>query len=291
MLPAQGAGDPARRGAALADDRNEPGGIEKRKHPRSPILLKVRYRHAGAFLADYTENISAGGVFIATDLHIPQGTVLHFEVSFPGLLDPIALTGVVMWCRSQPTPDEPAGIGVRFQPETGERSAPLASLVEQLDGKAPGGDASVTGVFRVMLVEDNVVVRDMFRYAIRKLSQRNRLPGVVLDVCEASDGKQAWELLCKKPFHLLVLDLYMPIMDGEQLLRQGRSDARMQSIPVIVVSSGGNEDSVRVLRAGADIFLPKPIKLKDMVETIEALVLSGHLPPEPSPGNEPPSGG
>lgn len=278
-------------GYGLADNSDERGGIEKRKHPRSPILLKVRYRHAGAFLADYTENISAGGVFIATDLAIPQGTTLHFEVSFPGLLDPIDLTGVVMWCRSQATPDEPAGIGVRFLPETGERSAPLASLVERMDDKANGGDASVTGVFRVMLVEDNVVVRDMFRYAIRKLTQRNRLPGVVLDVCEASDGKQAWELLCKTPFHLLVLDLYMPIMDGEQLLRQVRSDARMQSIPVIVVSSGGKEDSVRVLRAGADIFLPKPIKLKDMVETIEALVLNGHLPLQQPPGQGSPSRG
>jgi CheY-like chemotaxis protein len=71
-----------------------------------------------------------------------------------------------------------------------------------------------------------------------------------------------------------VLDLYMPVMDGRQLIEHVRSDDNLKDIPIIVVSSGGREDRDAALAAGADLFLAKPIKLKEMVETVEALIAS-----------------
>ncbi len=255
----------------LPDDGSK-GGAERRKFPRADIMLKVQYRDARDFLADYTENISAGGVFIATEEQFETGTELHFEVSFPGLLDPIPLNGVVKWCRPASSPEEPAGIGIQFAPEQAAKRGPLAQLVTKLEKGEPAKAAEAPVVFRVLLVEDNVVVRDMFRYGIQKLTARKRFPGTSLEVSEAENGKQAWDMMKKQTFHLLVLDLYMPVMDGRQLIEHVRSDEKLKNIPIIVVSSGGREDREHALEAGADLFLAKPIKLKEMVETIEALI-------------------
>jgi uncharacterized protein (TIGR02266 family) len=258
----------------LPDDDSK-NGAERRKFPRADIMLKVRYRHAKDFLADYTENISAGGVFIATEEQFEKGTELDFEVSFPGLLDPIPLKGMVKWCRPARSAEEPAGIGIQFAAEEAVGKGPLAQLVTRLEeggGSAEPADSPVT--FRVLLVEDNVVVRDMFRYGIQKLSARKRFPGTRLQVEEAENGKQAWDIMKRKMFDLLVLDLYMPVMDGRQLIEHVRSDDKLKDIPIIVVSSGGKEDREAALAAGADLFLAKPIKLKEMVETVEALIAS-----------------
>jgi uncharacterized protein (TIGR02266 family) len=270
-MPAQNTPYADERNSALPDNGSK-GGAERRKFPRADIMLKVQYRHAKDFLADYTENISAGGVFIATQEQFEKGTELDFEVSFPGLLDPIPLKGVVKWCRPARSPDEPAGIGIQFAPEQAVGKGPLAQLVTKLEGGERLKPTEAPVVFRVLLVEDNVVVRDMFRYGIQKLSARKRFPGTRLEVSEAENGKQAWDIMKRQSFHLLVLDLYMPVMDGRQLIEHVRSDEKLKDIPIIVVSSGGREDRERALAAGADLFLAKPIKLKEMVETVEALI-------------------
>ena len=253
-------------------DDDSKSGAERRKFPRADIMLKVRYRHAKDFLADYTENISAGGVFIATEEQFEMGTELDFEVSFPGLLDPIPLKGVVKWCRPARSAEEPAGIGIQFAAEEAVGKGPLAQLVTHLEEGGSEEPADSTVTFRVLLVEDNVVVRDMFRYGIQKLTARKKFPGTRLTVEEAENGKQAWDMMKRKSFNLLVLDLYMPVMDGRQLIEHVRSDDNLKDIPIIVVSSGGREDRDAALAAGADLFLAKPIKLKEMVETVEALI-------------------
>jgi two-component system chemotaxis response regulator CheY len=259
------------RGETLPDGESK-SGAEKRRYPRANIMLKVQYRHAKDFLADYTENISAGGVFIATEERFEQGTKLDFEVSFPGLLDSIPLKGLVKWCRPARSPEEPAGIGIQFEQEQAISQGPLAQLVTKLKNSQSAQPTDAPVVFRVLLVEDNVVVRDMFRYGIQKLTTRKKFPGTSLEVEEAENGKQAWDMLKRQSFHLLVLDLYMPVMDGSKLIEHIRSDEKLKEIPIIVVSSGGREDRERALAAGADLFLSKPIKLKEMVETIESLI-------------------
>jgi len=241
-------------------------------------MLKVRYGHARDFLADYTENISAGGVFIATEDKFERGTVLDFEISFPGLLDPIQLKGEVMWSRPSPSGDEKAGMGIKFLSE-GSGPGPLSTLVAKLENPSRAVEAETGGVvFRVLLVEDNVVVRDMFHYGIRKMTRDDKLGGARIEVEEADNGKQAWDLLQQKEFNLVILDLYMPIMDGNQLIHHMRAEERLAKVPIIVVSSGGIEDRRRALKNGADIFLSKPIKLRQMVETVESLIASGHFP-------------
>jgi CheY-like chemotaxis protein len=122
------------------------------------------------------------------------------------------------------------------------------------------------------------VVRDMFRYGIQKLSSREGFSCTKLGVLEADNGKEAWDLLKQTPVHLVIMDLYMPIMDGGQLIEHIRADPGLRHIPVLVISSGGPEGRQHAIQTGADVYLDKPIKLKQMMETIETLISIGHSP-------------
>ncbi|RME24173.1 MAG: TIGR02266 family protein [Deltaproteobacteria bacterium] len=271
------------------DDRTIERERDRRRFKRTDILLKVKYAAASDFIADYTENVSKGGLFIATDENFEIDDTFDFEVSFPGLLNPIPLTGRVKWVRRKGG-DQPAGIGVEIVSEPGEHR-PLEVLVDRMNGSTkgsgsedePGSDQErhdravqlpvvpVEGTFRVLLVEDNLVVRDMFRYGIQKLL-RERQGNTDFVVREADNGQDAWKLLQKEAFNLIVLDLYMPVMDGNQLIEKVRSTSETRDIPIIVVSSGGEEDRKKAMAAGADMYLSKPIKLKQLVETIGRLI-------------------
>ncbi len=255
------------------------GGAERRKFRRTDVMLKVRYAAARDFLVDYTENVSSGGLFIATEEPFSEGDIIDFEISFPGLLSPIPLSGRVTW-RRPAGGGEPVGIGVEVIGEPGDHR-PLSVLVTRLQQQDEPQDTpplqrplppvAEGESFRVLLVEDNVVVRDMFRYGIQKLL-RSRDNSMDFVVCEAENGSDAWKLLEQESFNLIVLDLYMPVMDGKQLIKRVRETPATKDIPIIVVSSGGDEDRRRALQAGADLFLAKPIKLRQLVETIGRLL-------------------
>lgn len=75
----------------------------------------------------------------------------------------------------------------------------------------------------------------------------------------AEDGQQALEMLHSKPFDVVLLDLLMPRMNGFQVLGQMKADSKLEHIPVIVISSEDDMESiVRCLEMGATDYLPKP---------------------------------
>ena len=112
-----------------------PEAQDQRAYPRAPIELKVDYKRLNSFFADYTKNISKGGTFIATDKPLPEGTLFHFRISVPGVVDPFTLTGEVAWVRSE---GAAPGMGIRFiYPDEAQRAA-LDSVVEALMARSLG---------------------------------------------------------------------------------------------------------------------------------------------------------
>ena len=59
------------------------------------------------------------------------------------------------------------------------------------------------------------------------------------DVAQAKNGKEAIDLMKKEPFHLLFLDLAMPVMTGEELMIQMAQDPVLQKIPIIIDTAQG----------------------------------------------------
>jgi two-component system KDP operon response regulator KdpE len=88
------------------------------------------------------------------------------------------------------------------------------------------------------------------------------------EVLEASSGKVALTLLNEKP-ELVILDLGLPDIDGQELLKSIR--AREESVPIIILSSRGDEaGKVRALDTGADDYISKPFGMDELLARIRA---------------------
>ena len=141
----------------------------------------------------------------------------------------------------------------------------LATLAEAPHAEALEG-------FHVLLVEDNNLIRDMFSYGIRKYFRGK--PGYVT-VDHAADGASAWKMLSSGTYDLAIVDYFLPELDGAQLVQRMRAEPRLATVPVVAVSVGGSTARDATLAAGADLFLDKPLVLKDLFATLERLNAHG----------------
>jgi two-component system, chemotaxis family, sensor histidine kinase and response regulator WspE len=102
---------------------------------------------------------------------------------------------------------------------------------------------------RVLVVDDSITVRELERQLLESR-------GYIVDT--AVDGLDGWNAIRTAHYDLVVSDVDMPRMDGIQLVRHIKEDARLKKIPVVVVSyKDREEDRIRGLDAGADSYLTK----------------------------------
>lgn len=102
-----------------------------RQAPRAPIELKVEYRRLNAFIADYTHDLSRGGLFIKTERPLDEGTECLFTLHVPSLAEQIALRGVVR--RVVPPGGEAeAGMGVELIFDDEDERKALRTVVDGL---------------------------------------------------------------------------------------------------------------------------------------------------------------
>lgn len=86
---------------------------------------------------------------------------------------------------------------------------------------------------------------------------------------EASNGAEALEMIKKSIPDLVLLDLAMPILDGEATIRQLRAEERTRELPVLVLSAMAFEENrTSALRAGANSFIPKPFKKEHLLQEL-----------------------
>lgn len=253
---------------------------EKRVHPRVEIILKVEYLSPSDFLSDHALNLSEGGIFIATERNIPVGEKLSFSLSFPGLMQPLSSLGEVRWRRSPEQADErnPAGIGVAFLFGSEEEAQRIRAIVRSIIELRRGRDEPAPGrrILRVLLAEDNPMVRDMVRFAVCKFHKTRIGASSPLDVVEADDGRKAVEALERQgPFDLAIIDYYMPILGGGQLVRRIRQTEAIRDLPVIVISGGGDDVKADSYEAGADLYLGKPVLINQLFESMQKLLHIG----------------
>ncbi len=84
----------------------------------------------------------------------------------------------------------------------------------------------------------------------------------------APDGEAALKMWEKEPFDLIVLDLMLPKVSGEEVCRRIRASS---SVPIIMLTAKGSEDSVVAgLDAGADDYVPKPFSPRVLMARIRA---------------------
>lgn len=230
-----------------------------------PLILQVEYPDREGYVCDATENLSAGGAFVRTDRALKVGERATMMLSFPGLLEPLSIVGEVAWVRPAQG-GMPAGVGVKIPEDRAEDRAKLATLLKSQEVPTPAAEA---GPFRVLLVEDNPHITELYEYVMRKLAQSDQL---TLEVAIAKDGFDALERLTKEKFDLVVTDLYMPVLDGFELIKRLRSDPRTRDVPIVAISAGGTDAQAQARSVGASVFLRKPVRFLDVLETVKSLL-------------------
>lgn len=234
---------------------------DKRRHHRAGVTLLVEYEGADEFLVDYTDNLSSGGTFVATARELPIGSGVRLALSFPGLVETIGIEGVVRWTR---TGEEP-GVGIEFLGTEGGKR--LAALIERIRARDP---RVVARVVKVLVVEDNPHVASFIGSGLAGSSRRSA--DVSFSVQTATNGQDALTLLSSEHFDAMIIDVYLPVIDGAHVISQVRSRLGLRDLAVIAVSAGGDAAREVALAAGANIFIDKPMRLRQVIETMRSLL-------------------
>ena len=119
----------------------------------------------------------------------------------------------------------------------------------------------------VLIVDDSPILRT----AIRKVV---RLAGIEDDrIHEAGNGREALDVLETVWIDLVLLDLNMPVMDGEQFASELRKNPDLADVAVVVVSTEGNRDRLQRMRdLGVAEMLRKPFEPEDLHRLIPKLL-------------------
>ena len=134
-----------------------------------------------------------------------------------------------------------------------------------------------TGKLDILLVEDNQDDMDLALHALKREKLAN-------NIYVARDGEEALDFIfCRgtfahrsfeRPPKLVLLDLKLPKVDGMEVLKQIKSDARTKTIPVVIMTSSKEErDLAAGYNLGANSYIQKPVDFEQFRETVKSVGL------------------
>lgn len=139
----------------------------------------------------------------------------------------------------------------------------------------------------ILIADDSSSDVELTVHALRKAKLANRIHIV-------EDGEQALEFLfCRGrhsgrsfavPPRVVLLDLKMPKVDGIEVLRAVRADARTKAIPVVVLTSSNEQrDLIESYNLGVNAYIQKPVEFENFRRVIESIGLFWLVVNEPPP--------
>jgi DNA-binding response OmpR family regulator len=141
---------------------------------------------------------------------------------------------------------------------------------------------------RILIVEDDAKDVELTLMALEDYNLTN-------DVVVTRDGQEALDYLyCRGQFHtrpcenpaVILLDLILPKVDGLEVLKQIRSDERLEMTPVVVLTSSREEkDMVKSYKLGVNAYVVKPVDFHEFVNAVKELGVFWALINEPPPGS------
>jgi two-component system chemotaxis response regulator CheY len=127
----------------------------------------------------------------------------------------------------------------------------------------------------VLIVDDSALIRQVVRKVVKQT-------GIQPDsFFEAGNGREALDIIAKNRVDLVLSDINMPRMDGLQMLLTLRRMKDKESLPVIVVSTEGSEDTMReAMKLGATGYVLKPFTAEALAEQLRPLGFLTETPSE-----------
>lgn len=116
---------------------------------------------------------------------------------------------------------------------------------------------------KVLVADDEKLVREL-------LCEKLREDGYI--VLEAEDGKMAVDIAIEHKPDVIILDVKMPLMNGLRACKELKSNSETEKIKIIMFSAKAElVDRSEGISAGADLYLTKPSRFKDVIEAINSV--------------------
>ena len=128
------------------------------------------------------------------------------------------------------------------------------------------GGRTAPSLLRLLLVDDNGV---NLKVAVRMLKRLGYHADTV------RDGREAVNAVTASPYDIVLMDIHMPVLDGLEATAEIRRLALPWHQPKIVAMTAAamSDDERRCRDAGMDDYIPKPIRLRKLKETLERVIL------------------
>ncbi len=116
--------------------------------------------------------------------------------------------------------------------------------------------------FDVLVVDDSAVMRTMISRTLSMTGIRLRR------VHEASNGREALDILEQHWIDLALVDINMPVMNGEEFIRSVREDPVTRDLSIIVVSTESSESRIQRIQGAGARFVHKPFRVEILRKAI-----------------------
>ncbi len=124
-------------------------------------------------------------------------------------------------------------------------------------------------VATVLVVEDERDLADVIEYNFKRDG---------FNVFSASNGEKGLDLAREKRPNVVLLDLMLPGLDGIEVAKRLRLDPETRDIAIIMLTAKGEESDVVVgLEVGADDYVTKPFRMKELIARVKAVLRRGHV--------------
>jgi two-component system chemotaxis response regulator CheY len=118
----------------------------------------------------------------------------------------------------------------------------------------------------ILIVDDSKIMRTMILKTLQ-------MTGITMgEVFQAANGREGLESLEQNWIDLAIVDINMPVMNGEEMIDRMRANPEMKNLPVVVVSTEGSETRIARLEEKGVIFIHKPFEAETIRDTILELL-------------------
>jgi len=150
---------------------------------------------------------------------------------------------------------------------------PPAAVLAREDSRRGEEREDLSSASTILVVDDEPKLRELIRLYLERDGY---------SVVEADSGHAALAIVARDVLDLVILDLGLPDVPGEDVLRV----LAREEVPVVILTARATEpDRVAGLRAGADDYLVKPFSPRELVARVEAVLRRSHPLPEPTGGS------
>lgn len=117
---------------------------------------------------------------------------------------------------------------------------------------------------KILIAEDNKLIQQTIAYKLVKDG---------FEVFTVDDGKACLEMLENNEMDLLITDLFMPFINGHEVIATVRNEWKNNILPIMVLSAAGSEETVlKAFELGGDDYMVKPFSLGELTVRVKKLL-------------------